>query len=58
MGKLRINKEIQVYFVINRDLVGNEQGMHYGKINTVFFLGVGVGREEKRFLFSFNLFLV
>ena len=37
MGKLRINKEIQVYFVINRDLVGNEQGMHYGKINTVFF---------------------
>ena len=56
MGKLRINKEIQVYFVINRDLVGNEQGMHYGKINTVFFWGFeeGGGRKgRKTFFISF-----
>ena len=39
---LRMEQEIQVYFMINPDLVGNGQGLHYGKRNTFFlclFLG-------------------
>ena len=33
MGKfyLRMDQEMQVYFMINPDLVGNGQGLHYGK---------------------------
>ena len=31
MGKfyLRMNQEVPVYFIINPDLVGNGQGLHY-----------------------------
>ena len=40
MGKfyLRMDQGIQVCFKINPDLVGNGQGLHYGKINTFYFL--------------------
>ena len=39
MGKfyLRMDQEIQVYFMINPDLVGNGQGLHSGKRNTFNF---------------------
>ena len=39
MGKfyLRMDQGTQVYFMINPDLVGNEQGLHYGKRNTFYF---------------------
>ena len=33
-----MDKEIQVYFMINPDPVGNEQGLHYGKKNNYFFM--------------------
>ena len=32
-----MDKEIQVYFMINPDPVGNEQGLHYGKKKQLFF---------------------
>ena len=34
---LRIDQEIQVYFMINPDPVGNEQGLHYEKRKTIYF---------------------
>ena len=39
MGKfyLRMDQEKKVYFMINPDLVGNGQGLHYGKIKTFYF---------------------
>ena len=39
MGKfyLRMNQEIPVYFIINPYLVGNGQGLHYGKRNTFYY---------------------
>ena len=42
MGKfyLRMDQEIQVYFTINPDLVGNEQGLHYGKRYNFYLLFV------------------
>ena len=33
---LRMDQEKQVYFMINPDLVGNRQGLHYGKRNTFY----------------------
>ena len=54
--------------MINPDLVGNGQEMHYGKKNAIcyFFLGGevvgrgggGGGRKERGFLFPFIFFLV
>ena len=45
MGKfyLRMDQEIQVYFMINPDLVGNKQGLHYGKGNTLVGFNKGIG---------------
>ena len=39
MGKiyLRMDQEIPVYFMINPDLVGNGQGLRYGKRNTFYY---------------------
>ena len=38
-GKILFKDQgIQVCFKINPDLVGNGQGLHYGKINTFYFL--------------------
>ena len=34
---LRVNQEIPVYFMINPDLVGNGQELHYGKRNTFYY---------------------
>ena len=66
MGKiyLRMNQEIPVYFMINPDLVGNGQGLRYGKRNTFYYLGVcgvvfnnGIGRVCLLFShFSFSVF--
>ena len=33
-----MGQEIQVYFMINPDLVGNGQGLYYGKRNTFFMI--------------------
>ena len=33
---LRKDQEVHVYFMINPDLVGNGQGLHYGKISRLF----------------------
>ena len=38
-----MDKEIQVYFMINPDPVGNEQGLHYGKKKTIIFLCLFLG---------------
>ena len=48
MGKyyLRMDQEIQVYFIINPDLVGNGQGLHYRKRN---ILGLFLGSCETLF---------
>ena len=35
---LMMDQEIQVYFMINPDLLGNEQGLPYGTISTFYFL--------------------
>ena len=32
-----MDQEIQVYFMVNPDLVGNGHGLHYGKRNTFYF---------------------
>ena len=32
-----MDQEIQVYFMINPDPVGNEQGLHYGEKKHLFF---------------------
>ena len=37
---LRMDQETQVYFMINPDLVGNGQRLHYGKRNILYFLNV------------------
>ena len=45
MGKfyLRMDQDIQVYFMINPDLVGNGEGLHCGKeIPFIFFVSCGV----------------
>ena len=57
MGKpcLGIDQETQVYFMINPDLIGNGQGLHYGKRNTVYFLCLFLG-ELKTGLFYFLFF--
>ena len=33
---LRMDQEKQVYLMINPDLVGNRQGLHYGKRNKFY----------------------
>ena len=33
---LRMDQEIQVYFMINPGLVANRKGMHYGKRNSFY----------------------
>ena len=33
-----MDQDIQVYFIINPDLVHNGHGLHYGKRNTFYFL--------------------
>ena len=40
MGRfyLRMDHEIPVYFMINPDLVGIRQGLHYGKRNTFYYV--------------------
>ena len=35
-----MDQEIQVYFMVNPDLVGNGHGLHYGKRNTFYFFYV------------------
>ena len=42
MGKcyLRMDQEIQVYCIINPELVGNRQWLKYGKRNTFYFFMV------------------
>ena len=53
---LRTDQEIQVYFIINPDLIGNGQGLHYGKRNTVYFLCLFPG-ELKTGFFCFRFFV-
>ena len=40
---LSMDQEIQVYFMTNPDLVGNGEGLHYGKRNTFYFLCLFLG---------------
>ena len=39
MGKfsLRMDQEIRVYFMIDSDIVGNRQGLHYGEKKPFYF---------------------
>ena len=64
MGKyyLRMSQEIQLYFIINPDLVSNGHGLHYGKGN-IFYLfclslglrGVVFNKEIRGFVFCFQI---
>ena len=60
MGKfyLRMDEEIQVYFMINPDLVGNVQGLYYGKRNAVYFFKFIIGRGKNKFFCFLFRFLV
>ena len=62
MGKLylRTDQEIQVYFMINLDLVGNKQGLHYrNTFNFFVYFWVNVGlclirkSESLSFIFTY-----
>ena len=53
---LGMDQEILVYFMINPDLVGNGQGLHYGKRNTVYFFCLFFGDEKTGFFIFFFYF--
>ena len=64
MGKFyfRMDQEIQVYFIINPELAGNGQGLHYRKRNTFYFLwlflgscGVEFNKGIGGFIFYFHI---
>ena len=56
---LKMDQEIQVYFMINLHLVGNEPGLHYGKRNTFLMFIFGykwsyIKKESECLLFIFK----
>ena len=52
---LSMDQEMQIYFMVNPDLLGNEQGLQYG--NAVYFLLI-LGKGKKKVYIFFFLFLV
>ena len=62
-----MDQDIQVYFIINPDLVHNGHGLHYGKRNTFYFFIIIFdsfrvvfikGIESLSFIFIFQFFSI